>query len=153
MANFVGLLNELRTTYSELKKALEQLLEAGERRDAARIAALTPELLRARERAGTLDQRLTALSGQAAAERGIELAAFKLSLLDPSGRHLGRLEELRSLVGETARLAARAGGVLAANVAVIEETVRVLESIDASNVGYGADRPVARPAKMIDRTA
>jgi hypothetical protein len=151
--DFVQLMNEQEGVYTDLLRSLTEMLDAAKRRDTERLGRLTIDLTELRDRAHQLEDRMLALVRAASHDLGIDPASFKLSLLDKDGRHRDRIDRLRAMVSETARLSATAGGVLSANVDVIEETVKVLESIDARSVGYGAERPVARPSKMIDRSA
>jgi Mg2+ and Co2+ transporter CorA len=152
--DFVQLMNEQEGVYTNLRRSLVEMLDAAKRRDTERLGRLTTELTELRDLAHRLEDRMLGLVRTASQELGIEPASFKLSLLDKEGRYRDRIDKLRGMVSETARLSAQAGGVLSANVNVIEETVKVLESIDARSVGYGSDKPAAaRPSKMIDRSA
>lgn len=150
-----ALLDEATDLYRKIRATLDSLIASSRERDAARIATCTADLQTSADQAQKVDERIIALARTEAAARGIPAESFKLSMMDPSGGLTRRVDTLREHVAEVARRASLAGGVLSANIGVIDETIRVLESLDQRAVGYGAvvDKPAVRLSKMIDRSA
>lgn len=139
--------------FHSIQNLLKDLIEAAKAKNTGRISEVTAEILTVQQKADLLDKQMLGLVEAASKHLGIEPSDFKLSLLDSDRRYLSQIDALKKQAGEVATLSAQAGGVLSANVDVIEQTIRVLESIDARSGGYGPEKNIHRPAKMIDRSA
>lgn len=150
---FAILLNDEEQCLAAIKELLAKMLAAGRARAGDEVARITPELVEKQDRMAYLDQKLLKLIKTAAESLGIKPETFKLSMID-AGRFTEKLDALRALSSEIARLSAETAGVLSADIDVIEETVRVLEMIDSRSVGYGpAKAPSAAGARILDRSA
>jgi hypothetical protein len=150
---FVILLNDEEQCLTVIKGLLTKMLDAGRRRAGDEVARITPDLVEKQDRMAYLDQELLKIIKNSAESLGIEPEAFKLSMID-EGRLTAKLDALRTLSSEIARLSAETAGVLSADIDVIEETVRVLETIDSRSVSYGpAKAPTAAGARILDRSA
>jgi hypothetical protein len=150
---FVILLNDEEQCLSAIKGFLTKMLDAGRRRAGDEVARITPDLVEKQDRMAYLDQELVKIIKASAESLGIAPEAFKLSMID-EGRLTEKLDVLRALSSEIARLSAETAGVLSADIDVIEETVRVLETIDSRSVSYGpAKAPTAAGARILDRSA
>lgn len=153
---FAALIQEQKAVFDELAGLLAELSAAAKAKDGTRVAELTPKLLEKQEIASTYDERIRALAAEGAAERGIPVEEFRLSLLDTEGTYRELVDASRVAASTVARQAAQVGGTLTANVSVIEDTIKVLESIDARASSYGPDRsPSTRPSasKLFDHSA
>lgn len=153
---FAALIQEQKEVFDDLARLLAELAVAAKAKDGSRVAEITPKLLEKQEMASSLDERIRALAAEGAAERGIPVEEFRLSLLDTQGSYRELVDASRVSASAVARQAAQVGGTLSANVSVIEDTIKVLESIDARASSYGPDRsPATRPAasKLFDHSA
>ncbi len=155
LSRFEDLLSEQDALFGKLRSLLAELIEAARAKDSVRVSRLTQELMTEETKASRIEARLNELVAESSAALGLEPGRFKLSLVDAEGRCREKIDAVRRKAGDVARAAAEAGGVLSANVEIIEETVKVLESIDARGSGYGPspERGPARAPKLIDRTA
>lgn len=151
--SFTNLMAEQAETFKAIQKLLKALIAAAQEKNGNLISSLTAELINGQQLAEQLDRRMVGLVVAAAEEKKIDPRDFKLSMLDKSKGYLAQVDGLRALVGEVGLLSAKAGGILAANVDVIEQTIKVLESIDARGGGYGPEKAVVRPSKLLDRSA
>lgn len=153
---FTNLLTEQSAVFLSIKKLLNSLIAAAKKKDGDGVTAISAQLSEAQQKAALLDRRLVEFVAEVAPRYNVKPQDFKLSLIAPDAVPAAEIDALRLLVSETARLSAQAGGVLSANIEVIDQTIKVLESIDASGVGYSSDKGYgapSRPSKMIDRTA
>lgn len=156
VSQFAALIQEQKAVFDDLALLLAELAEAAKAKDGVRVTELTPKLLEKQEIASTFDEKIRALALEGASERGIPVEEFRLSLLDLEGRYRELVDASRMSASAVARLAAQVGGILSANVHVIEDTIKVLESIDARASSYGPDRsPATRPtaSKLFDHSA
>ncbi len=154
VAQFASLVAEQKTLFERFGKLLKEVTEAAKAKDGLRVAALTPQLVETQSRATSVDEEMRRLAEQGAAERGMPIEQFRLSVLDPSGSYQKLIDEAREATSSVARQASQAAGVLAANVGIIEDTIKVLESIDARSAGYGPERPTPRStSKLFDHSA
>jgi len=151
--SFTNLMSDQEVVFGNLKNLLKSLVAAAKEKDGARISSLTSELLVLEQRAEELDREMVAKVVDAARDRGVDPRDFKLSMIDTEGVYSEKIDSLRTLISDVAALSAQVGGILAANVDVIEQTIKVLESIDARGGGYGPEKAFRGPAKLIDRSA
>lgn len=158
---FAALVAEQKVVFERLARLLAELAEGARAKDGVRVATLTPQLQELQVKAADLDERIRALAAAGAAERGIPVEAFKLSAISADGAHQKLVDESREAASAVARQASQAAGVLSANVSVIEETLKVLENIDAKASAYGPDlagprggaRGAAPGSKLFDHSA
>jgi len=151
--NFEVLLREERALYTRILEKLNELIKAGRMKDGDKISEITSELITIESDASRREEEMTDLVHKTAEKIGIEPTNFKLSLLDKEGKYVSGIDELRRLVSEVARSAAEASGVLSANVEIIEETDKILESLDARAGGYGPEKAKPFSSKLLDRSA
>jgi len=150
---FIALLDEGALLFRRLSVVLQSLIEAAKVRDTEKITSDTAELVLVRDEAVKFETRLVILAKAAAQKRGLDPKDFKLASLDTNGLLADRLDQLKKNVSEVASKAAQVSGILTANVTVIEETIKVLQSLDARAVGYGSSASPARPARLWDQKA
>lgn len=153
---FTNLISEQSTLFQSIRKILNSLIDAAKQKNSALVLELSTQLTKSQMDAAALDRRMIELIAETAPRYNVAPQDFKLSMIDEKNVPTAEIDALRLLVSETARLSAQVGGILTANIDVIEQTIKVLESIDARGVGYGSDKGYggpARPSKMIDRTA
>lgn len=154
IAQFAKLIAEQKSLFDRLGKLLKEVSEAAKAKDGVKVAALTPQLVETQAMASERDEEIRRLAATGAAERGMPVEQFRLSILDPSGTYQKLIDEARVATSGVARQASQAAGILEANVGIIEDTIKVLESIDARSTGYGPDRPAPRSAsKLFDHSA
>lgn len=155
VAAFAGVIAEQKTAFARFGRLLADIMTAAKAKDGVRVAVLTPQLVETQNLAIELDAKMKALAEAGARQLGIPVEQFKLSLLDKDKTYVALVDDARLQASNTARLAAQAAGVLTANITVIEDTIKILENIDARAVGYGPDRLTPRSAssKLIDRSA
>lgn len=139
--------------FSRIRELLEKMQEAARKKAADDVVLLTGKLSTEYEAAAGIDKRIIALAAEEAGKLGVPMSKFKLSMMPGGGGFPDRIDRLRDQLRDVAVIAARTGGVLSANISVIEDTVKVLESLDARAAGYGVEKAPKRPAKIIDRTA
>lgn len=151
--DFIALLDEGTVLFRRLSVVLQSLIEAAKVRDTEKITSDTAELVLVRDEAVKFETRLVTLAKAAAQKRGMDPKDFKLASLDTNGLLIGRLDQLKKNVSEVASKAAQVSGIMTANVTVIEETIKVLQSLDARAVGYGPNTSPSRPARLWDQKA
>lgn len=153
---FHQILDQENELFESMEMTLESMIKAAKEKDSSTIAKRTEELSNAYEQADVLDNQLLDLASSEADKQGIPIKDFKLSMIDGGAEYSVKLDEVRERVKTVAILAAKAGGVLSANVSVIEETIKVLENLDQQSVSYSKDSKSSkpkRPSKLLDTTA
>lgn len=149
-------LDKEKALFDKLEGLLSDLKKSAREKDVEKIGVITSELDKAYEEAETLDQVVLEQAAQYARELGINFKEFKFSSIPGGEKIVTKTDTLREKIINVARLSNEAAGVLKANIGILEDTIRVLESLDTRSVGYGDAEKASkagRPSKMIDRTA
>ena len=151
--NLESILDQELLLFKRMEKSLHDLLDATRKKDAERVGRITEDLNSSHDAAAKLDQALLDEVNVYATAHGLAASEVRLSRIPEGGELVRKADNLRERVKTVAKLSNEAAGVLTANIGVIEDTIKVLESLDARSVGYGSDKGPRRPPKMIDRSA